>query len=160
MNQLFTLLNRYNRREQVALLSLALAAVLFLVWALVLAPIQSKRNQLAAVNTAATQALGKVQIMTAQIQQLRSMGAQGDSGENISGLVDTSLRESGLTMTGFQPGAGGEVRVRLDRANYAALMQWLYEIEEKHHISVRDLSIASTNDPGMVTVNVRLQKSQ
>jgi general secretion pathway protein M len=160
MNQLFTILNRYNRREQVALLSLALAVALFLVWALVLAPIQGKRNQLAAANTAATQALGKVQIMTAQIQQLRTMGAQAASGENISGLVDASLRENGLTMTGFQPGAGGEVRVRLDRANYSALMQWLYEVEEKHRINVRDLSIASTNDPGMVTVNVRLQKSQ
>lgn len=160
MNQLFLLLNRYNRREQVALLSLALAVAVFLVWALVLAPIQNKRNQLAVANTAATQTLGKVQIMTAQIQQLRAMGTQGNSGDNISGLVDSSLRENGLAMTGFQPGVGGEVRVRLDRANYSTLMQWLYEIEEKHHINVRDLSIAATNDPGIVTVNVRLQKSQ
>ena len=160
MNQFFALLNRYNRREQVALLSLALAVAIFLVWAIVLAPIQSKRNQVAAANTAATQTLGKVQLMTAQIQQMRSMGAQAGSGDNISGLVDSSLRENGISMTGFQPGTGGEVRVRLDKASYSALMQWLYDIEFKHGINVRDLSIASTNDPGVVTVNVRLQKSQ
>jgi len=160
MNQLFAILNRYPRREQVALLSLALAVVLFIVWIAVLAPIQKKRNQLAAANTAATQTLGKVQLMTAQIQQLRAMGAQSASGDNISGLIDSSLRDNGITMTGFQPGTGGEVRVRLDKASYSSLMQWLYEVEFKHRISVRDLSIASTNDPGIVTVNVRLQKAQ
>lgn len=159
MNQFFALLNRYNRREQVALLSLGLAVVLFLVWALLLSPIQNKRNQVAAANTAATQTLGKVQLMTAQIQQMRNMGAQAGSGDNISGLVDSSLRDNGITMTGFQPGTGGEVRVRLDRASYASLMQWIYELEFKHRISVRDLSIASTNEPGVVTVNIRLQKS-
>lgn len=160
MNQLFAMLNRYNRREQVALLSLGIAVAIFLVWALVLAPIQNKRNLLASANTAATQTLGKVQIMVAQIQQMRAMGAKGGSGDNISGQVDSSLRENGLTMNGFQPGANGEVRVRLDNASYSSLMQWLYELETKYRISVRDLSVAATNTPGVVTVNVRLQKSQ
>jgi len=62
-------------------------------------------------------------------------------------------------MSSFQPGANGEVRVRLDRAGYAPLMQWLYAIEFKQGIRVSDLSIASTNDPGQVMVNLRLQKN-
>lgn len=157
MNQLLTLLNKYNRREQIMLLACALAVAIYLLWLVVLSPIQSKRDQLLAANTASTQALGRVQIMAAQIQQLRSQGASaGDV--NISGVIDSSLRANGLSMSGFQPGANGEVRVRLERAAYPALMQWLYEMEFKQGITVSDLSIAATNDVGQVTVNLRLQK--
>nr|WP_324259853.1 type II secretion system protein M [Cellvibrio fontiphilus] len=157
MNQLFTLLNKYNRREQLMILVCALAVALYLLWFVVLSPIQNKRDQLLAANTASTQALGKVQIMAAQIQQMRSEGANTNAG-NISGVIDSSLRANGLSMSGFQPGANGEVRVRLERAAYEPLMQWLYEMEFKQGISVSDLSIAATNDVGQVTVNLRLQK--
>ncbi|MFC3115682.1 type II secretion system protein GspM [Cellvibrio fontiphilus] len=157
MNQLFTLLNKYNRREQLMILVCALAVALYLLWLVVLVPIQNKRDQLLAANTASTQALGKVQIMAAQIQQMRSEGANTNAG-NISGVIDSSLRANGLSMSGFQPGANGEVRVRLERAAYEPLMQWLYEMEFKQGISVSDLSIAATNDVGQVTVNLRLQK--
>lgn len=157
MNQIFTLLNKYNRREQMMLLACALAVTAYLLWLVVLAPIQNKRDQLLVANTASTQALGRVQIMAAQIQQMRSQGNTANAG-NISGVIDSSLRANGLSMSGFQPGANGEVRVRLERAPYEALMQWLYEMEFKQGISVSDLSIAATNDIGQVTVNLRLQK--
>ncbi|AQT61547.1 type II secretion system protein GspM [Cellvibrio sp. PSBB023] len=157
MNQIFTLLNKYNRREQMMLLACALAVSVYLLWLVVLGPIQSKRDQLLAANTASTQALGRVQIMAAQIQQMRDQGTTASSA-NISGAIDSSLRANGLSMSGFQPGANGEVRVRLERASYESLMQWLYEMEFKQGISVSDLSITATNDVGQVTVTLRLQK--
>ncbi len=157
MNQILTLLNKYNRREQMMLLACALAVSAYLLWLIVFAPIQNKRDQLLTANTASAQALGRVQIMAAQIQQLRSQGTSTGS-TNISGVIDSSLRANGLSMSGFQPGANGEVRVRLERASYESLMQWLYEMEFKQGISVSDLSIAATNDVGQVTVNLRLQK--
>lgn len=159
MNQLLNLLNKYNRHEQMLILGCGVLVVLYLLWLLVLAPIQNKRDQLLTANVASTQTLGRVQIAAAQIQQFRTAGA-GVSTENISGLIDTTLRSHGLAMSGFQPGANGEARVRLDRAAYGALMQWLYEIEAKQGITVSDLSIATTNEPGQVSVNLRLQKSR
>jgi general secretion pathway protein M len=158
INQLLALLNKYSRRDQMLILGCAVAVAVYLIWLVVLTPIQNKRDQLLAANVASTQTLGRVQIAAAQIQQARNAGAN-ISNDNISGLIDTSLRANGLSMSGFQPGANGEVRVRLDRAGYAPLMQWLYEIEFKQGIRVSDLSIAATNDPGQVTVNLRLQKT-
>lgn len=159
MNQILNLLNKYNRREQMMILGCAVALGLYLVWLVVLTPIQKKRDQLYLANTSSTQTLGRVQILSAQIQQLRSQGAAG-ANENINGLIDSSLRANGLQMSGLQPGSNGEVRVRLDRAAYQPLMQWLYELEYKQGLTVTDLSLASTNDPGQVTVNLRLQKGQ
>jgi len=159
MNQLLNLLNKYNRRDQMLILACSLIVVLYLLWLMVLTPIQNKRDQLLAANVASTQTLGRVQIVAAQIQQLRTAGASAST-ENLSGLIDSTLTANGLSMSGFQPGANGEARVRLDRAGYEPLMQWLYEIEFKQGIAVIDLSIATTNDPGQVTVNLRLQKAQ
>jgi len=158
MNQLLNFLNKYNRREQMLILGCGLVVLVYLLWLLVLAPIQNKRDQLFAANTASTATLGRVQVVVAQLQQMQSRGASSGD-ENISGLIDTTLRANGLSMSGFQPGSNGEARVRLDRAAYQPLMQWLYELEFKQGITVSDLSIASTNDPGQVTVNLRLQKA-
>jgi general secretion pathway protein M len=159
MNQFLSFLNKYNRREQMLILACGLAVTIYLLWLVVLVPIGNKRDQLFNANTASTQTLGRVQIAAAQITQFRNQGASAGS-ENISGVIDTTLRANGLAMSAFQPGANGEARVRLDRAAYEPLMQWLYEIEFKQGISVSDLSIAATNDPGQVTVNLRVQKSQ
>ena len=158
MNQLLNFLNKYNRREQMLILGCGLAVVIYLLWLIVLVPIQNKRDQLLAANIASTQSLGRVQIAAAQIQQFRSAGASGST-ENISGLIDTTLRANGLSMSNFQPGSNGDVRVRLDRAAFGPLMQWLYEIEFKQGITVSDLSIVSTNDPGQVTVTLRLHRA-
>ncbi len=158
INQLLALLNKYSRRDQMLILGCSVAVAVYLIWLVVLTPIQNKRDRLLAANVASTQTLGRVQIAAAQIQQARNAGASV-SNENINGLIDSTLRANGLSMSSFQPGANGEVRVRLDRAGYAPLMQWLYAIEFKQGIRVSDLSIASTNDPGQVMVNLRLQKN-
>lgn len=158
MNQLLSFLNKFNRREQTMILGCGLAVILYLLWLLVFVPIEKKRDQLLSANTATTQTLGRVQIAAAQIQQARARGASAST-ENLSGLVDTTLRANGLSMSGFQPGANGEVRVRLDRANYESLMQWLYDLEFKQGVRISDLTIAATNEPGQVTVNLRLQRA-
>jgi general secretion pathway protein M len=159
MNQLFVVLSRYNRREQMLLLAMGALVVIFLLWVLLLSPLNHKRNQVVVANTAATQTLGKVKLMAAQIQQRRDQGGQASSGDNINQLIDTSLRANGLAMTSFQPGAAGEVRVRLDSASYQPLLQWLYEIEYKHGVNVLDLTVAALNDPGQVSVSLRLRKA-
>ncbi len=159
MNDIYAFLNRYSRRDQLAILSLALVVALYLGWLLIVSPVQKKRDQLYSANQAATQTLGKVQLMVAQIKQARAQGANPANVGNINALIDSSLRANGLSMSGFQPGAGGEVRLRLERAPYDALMAWLYDMEIKRGVTVKDLSIAATNDTGIVTVNLRLQQA-
>jgi len=159
MNQLWTFLNQYNRREQTMLLGLGLIIAVYLVWLVIISPIYHKRDNLIRGNLVASESLAKVQMMSAQIQYLRSQGAQAHAGENISGLVDSSLRANGLKMDGFQPGPTGDVRVRLEMARYDALMQWLYDLENRHGVSILELSLAESRDAGLVTANIRLQKN-
>ena len=156
MNQLLASLSRFNRREQTILLVGAIAILLYVLWVALLAPLQHKRDRLMETNVATEQSLGKVKLLARQLENISQQS--GHVGENITGLINSSLSENGLSLSGLQPGAGGEVRVRIDKANSDAMMQWLYDLETKHHIAIHDLSITSSNDPGQVAVNVRLVK--
>jgi general secretion pathway protein M len=160
MNPLLKSLARYNRQEQAAILVGALALALALVWLLLLAPLQHKRDQLLTTNVATVQALGRVQLLASQIKTLSEQSAQaGASSDSIIGVINTSLSDNSLAMSGLQPSANGEVRVRIDKAAADAVLQWLFELETKHHLSVRELSITTLNSPGQVAVNVRLVKA-
>ncbi|WP_049723156.1 type II secretion system protein GspM [Gilvimarinus polysaccharolyticus] len=162
MNKLFEALARYNRREQTILLVGALAIVLYVLWMAVLSPLQAKREQQIMTNASTSASLARVKVLAGKVQQgKRDSTAQSNNNTgNISQLIDTTLQANGLRMSGFQPGTRGEVRVRLDDVNYSAFMQWLYDIEYQHSISILDLSMAASSKPGKVTANVRLSGGQ
>lgn len=160
MNAVFNWLSRYNRREQTLLLIGAVGVLLFVFWKAVLVPVGDWKAQQMMSNRAVSQALGRVELLAAQIEQARRTAeSAGDGGGNLSALVDSSLRSNNLSMSGFQPGTGGQVRVRLDEVPYARFMQWLHDMEYQHGVSVVDFSMAGTSTEGRVTVNIRLQKN-
>src|SRR5690606_17421771 len=111
-------------------------------------------------NTNATQSLGRVKILAARLEQARNQGASpNQGGENLSQLVYTSLQANGISISQFQPGTAGEARVRLDKVAYEPLMQWLDDRESRHQVVMRERSLVTNNDRGLVSVSVRLFKS-
>ena len=158
MNKLLNTLAQFNRREQTMLLACALAIFLWLLWMLVLAPLQHKRDSLTVTNVATEQSLGRVRLLATQIEQMSHQTNQAASGENIIGVIDASLRANSLQMGSLVPGANGEVRVTINKTNADNIMQWLYDLEVKDHIAVRDLNITTATEPGQVAVSARLAK--
>lgn len=159
MNTFVSKFSQLNRRDQAALLICGIVVGIYLLWALLLNPLAEKRATQLQNNTAASLSLGRVKMLTAQLEQSRQQErVNPNTATNISQLVYSSLQENGITLSQFQPGTAGEARIRIDRTPYEPLMQWLYEIEFKHQVTIRELSIGGSNDPGLVTVNIRLQK--
>lgn len=159
MEALFKILAPYNRREQTLLLSGAIVIALYLLWMIVLSPLSAQREKLLNANNATEQSLGRVQLLAQQVKTLSQQNlAVSTSGGDLSGVVNSSLQENGLSMSGLQPGVGGEVRIRIDKAAAEPVLQWLYDLENKHHIVIKELSITAGNEAGQVAVNVRLFK--
>lgn len=158
MEKLLSSLSQFNRREQAALLGGALLVALLVLWLVLLSPLNHKRDLLLQTTTGNQQALGRVQLLASQLQNLGRQSNQAAASGDISGLIDASLRDNGMTMSSFIPGTGGEVRVRIDKVASEPAMQWLYDLETKYHIAIRELSITATNDPGQVSINLRLVK--
>lgn len=159
MDKLLASLSKFNRREQTILLVGALAIALYLIWLVILSPLQKKREALLLTNTATEQSLGRVRLLARQIEVQSQQSTQsGGSNENVIGVIDASLRNNGLTMGSLVPGAAGEVRVGITKANSEAVMQWLYDLEIKDHMVIRDLNLTTSTEPGQVAVSIRLIK--
>lgn len=158
MEKLLSSLSQFNRREQMMILTGGVLIAAYILWLALLSPLQNKRDTLLKITTNTEQSLGRVQILARQFETLAQQSNQANVGNDISGLIDASLRENGVTMTSFTPGAGGEVRIRVERITSELLLQWLYDLETKYHIAIRELSITASNDPGIVSVNLRLVK--
>jgi len=141
-----------------AILAGVLLLVLVLVWLIIIAPLSHKRDLLLVSTNANQLSLGKVQLLASQYDILNKQSSQSGNGGDLSGVIDASMRESGMNMSSFTPGAGGEARVRVDKVSSEVLMQWLFDLESKYHVIIRELSITSTNDVGQVSVNLRLAK--
>lgn len=158
MKKLLDSISHFNRREQTMLFVGVSLVLLYVLWLVLLAPLQHKRDRLISSNIATEQTFGRVQLLVSQMQNLSQQSNQsGAEGDNINGVINASLNENGLSMSNFTP-SGGEVRVRIDKANAESLLQWLFDLETKHHIAIRELNIAVSNDPGQVAVTLRLAK--
>jgi general secretion pathway protein M len=158
MEKLLSSLSQFNRREQMTLLIGALLITVYILWLAVLSPLKHKRDSLLQTTINTQLSLGKVQLLARQFEVLAQQSNHASAGGDISGLIDSSLRENGMSMSSFTPSAGGEVRVRIDKVASEPLMQWLYDLETKYHIGIRELSITASNDPGQVSINLRLIK--
>ncbi len=159
MEKLLSSLAQFNRREQMMLLAGALVIAIYLLWLAVLSPLQNKRASLLKATTATQQSLGRVRLLAGQYEALSQQSNQAnESSGDINSLIDASLSENGMVMSSFTPGAGGEVRVRIDKVSSEQVMQWLYDLEVKYHIAIREFSITASNDPGQVSINLRLVK--
>ena len=158
MEKLLSSLSQFNRREQMMILTGGVLIAAYILWLALLSPLQNKRDTLLKTTESNQQTLGKVQLLAKQYEVLSRQSSQVNASGDISGLIDSSLRDNGMTMGSFTPGTGGEARVRVDKVASETLMQWLYDLETKYHIAIRELSITAANDPGQVSVNVRLAK--
>jgi general secretion pathway protein M len=81
------------------------------------------------------------------------------SGESLLVIIDRSARESGLSsaLTGSEPGTGGSLAVRLQKAPFDTLVAWLARLAQQNGIVVDSATIDSAGAPGLVNAAVVLR---
>jgi general secretion pathway protein M len=74
-------------------------------------------------------------------------------------VIDTSARESGLgaALNSSEPSGPGALRVRLDKAPFDTLMQWLARLSQQNGIHVETASIDAAGPPGLVNAGIVLR---
>ena len=74
-------------------------------------------------------------------------------------VIDTSARESGLgsALNSSEPSGPGALRVRLDKAPFDTLMQWLGRLSQQNGIHVETASIDAAGPPGLVNAGIVLR---
>jgi len=151
---------RQSRRDQWLLLLCGGGIVVCLLYLLLLVPLQ-EHLRLAQGQTQALQiTLVQVQRLSSELKQLQHQPTVPVPAPtiNLAELVDRSLRSHGLAMRGFQPGEEGHAQLRLDNVVYSRLLRWLYDLELRHQLVIKELSLVKAATPGVVSANIRLLK--
>lgn len=157
MNELKEKWEALSQRDQLALLAMGFAIVLFLLYAVLYQPIKTKRIKAEIAVERNSQQLGEVKNLVAELENRNA--AQGSQGQrSVAEEVGASLRESNLPFSNMTPSGSSDVRIRFDSANFNNLMSWLNAMENQRGYSVKEVSINETDNEGFVAVNLRLSR--
>lgn len=148
-----------TQREQLSLLLVLLAVALYLVYVLLLSPLGQAREQLALQNKGVAESLQRVDVMVSQLMALRDSGASGRQQRNLTTLINRSTAAAGLQVSRLQPNSRGEVQVRMEAAVFDDLMGWLYQVEHRESLLVREVSITKAGAVGRVNATIRLAQA-
>ncbi len=153
-------LARFNTREQLSLLALAIAVPLYLLYMLAWSPLVSKRDDMALRNTATAESLARVDALVSQLFTLRQYGGAQRARRNMASVVNQTSAAAGLSVSRLQPNARGDIQVRFESADYSQLMAWLYEVEYGQGLIVREVSVSQTGAAGRVNASIRLGQGE
>ena len=148
-----------NQREQISLLALGLAMVLYLLYMFVWSPLDTGREQLTLQNNAIAESLVRVDAMVSQLLQQREKGASPGLKRNLTSVINQSTSRLGLPVIRLQPNSRGEIQVRFEDAAFDDVLKWLYEMEYTEGLLVRDVSVTPTGSSGRVNVTVRIAEA-
>lgn len=151
--------SQLNQREQLSLLLLGLALLLYLLYILVLSPLESQREQLIAQNSAVTQSQGHVDAMVSQLLQLRQGGAKAGAKRNLTSVINQSTSRLQLPVMRLQPNSRGEIQVRIENASFNDVLKWLNEMEYTESLLVREVSVTPAASAGRVNITVRIAEA-
>lgn len=147
----------FTGREQVSLLALAAALVIFLAYQLLWSPLSAARDDMQQRNAATAESLQRVTVMVSEITRQREAGGGGRSGgRSVTALVNQSALQQGLAVTRLQPNSRGEVQVRFEAAAFGALLRWLNQLETEEGALITELSLSESGTPGRVNATVRV----
>jgi len=150
--------NQASVRDQLALVLLSSCVALYVLYAGVLKPVAAMRDKQIRTNISQMEALERVRDLASQWVSRAGNSDGGSAGGSLVQLVENSLRENGLRLNNMQPSGSDSVRLRLESVPFNSLIGWLNEMEVQQRLQIKDLSIASSKDAGLVSVNLRLQQ--
>ena len=86
-------------------------------------------------------------------------GAVANRRGNLASIINQSTGRLQLQVSRLQPNARGDIQVRLENAVFDDLLAWLYEMEFREGLLVREVSIARAGAAGRVNATVRIAQA-
>jgi type II secretory pathway component PulM len=126
-----------------------------LVWS----PLDGARDRLAEQNVGVAGSLQRVDAMVSEITRLRESGARPESRRNLTSLINQSTSALALPVSRLQPNSRGEIQVRFENAAFDDLLTWLYQMEYREGLLVREVSVTQAGSVGRVNATVRIAQA-
>ena len=97
----------------------------------------------------------------ARLTAVNPVSRQDRGNQSLLALAEQTARQAGLgnAFRGGEPAAEGQVRIRLEGAQFGALLTWLDTLESEQGIGVIEGNLERTGIPGLVTARLLLNES-
>ncbi|WP_096085598.1 type II secretion system protein GspM [Agaribacterium haliotis] len=146
-----------SSRDQMAVMALAFALIIFALFSYVLTPVQNMADSQIARVEAQQAALERVKTLAAQWKNRKQSGAASSSA-SVEKKVQGSFAKHGLRPSGFDASGRSGIRVRFDAVEYVKLLGWLYDLELQQGMKMKDINLAASSDVGRVSASILIQK--
>ena len=146
-------------RDQVAIVALLVAIILYVLVGMIYQPLQEKQAQLSVANESASEDLRWMLNAVAQYKAVPTSQGSAQAGGSLSQVIDASVRRAGLKIKRFQPSGDKQAQVWLENVPYAAAMTWLNELEVERGYSIDSASVTAASQSGHVNIRIRVAKS-
>ncbi|WP_045856907.1 type II secretion system protein GspM [Teredinibacter purpureus] len=150
--------NQASTRDQIALVVCGGILAVYLAYVVLLKPVTAMRDEQIRKNASQEQALERVRNYAAIWVNQGTKKKSASNKGSIVEVVDSSLRQNNLKLSGMQPSGSDDVRIRLEQVAFDNLLAWLYQIEVTQRIQVKDISVATGSSTGLVSANLRLHR--
>lgn len=138
-------------REQRLVLAMSALIIVFIIYSLIWQPLNTNLEK-AEQKLARQQALlSWVQENTAQYQQAARGGTKKSSGGSLSGVVNSSARQAGITIARIQP-QGDDIQVWIDEVAFSTMLTWLDGLNANRGIQVKNIDMVASDAAGSVKV--------
>ncbi|MEY3017461.1 MAG: hypothetical protein RL336_596 [Pseudomonadota bacterium] len=143
-------------RDQIAIVALAIALLLYLMIGVIYQPLVAKQAQLVSANEAASEDLRWMLNAAAKVKAAPAKTAVKNTGGALSQVIDASIRRAGLKMKRFQPNGEKQAQIWLENVPYSAAVTWLNELEIERGYQIDSASLSAASQTGFVNVRVRV----
>lgn len=151
------------RRDQQALMVLAVALFLAILYFAIWRPAAAFHEQAESARDNAGELLAWMQANEQTIQRLGNAGAstatavnRPEDGRALMALVTRSAGEAGLSLQRFEPSGENAIRVWLENAPFAEVAAWLENLNGNHGVIIDQAAMDRASEPGRVSVRLTL----
>jgi general secretion pathway protein M len=152
------------RRDQQALLVLAIALLLGLLYFGIWRPAASFHDSAVSSQQNAEELLAWLDANRASLNRLSGSAGEPSSasadkpadGRALMALVTRTAGESGLVLQRFEPSGDDAIRVWLEKVPFGQVAGWLETLNTMNGVQIDQASMDRQNEPGLVSVRLTL----
>lgn len=147
---------QFDQREQLALLILALAVGVFVLYRGLYQPLDNRRDARVLENQRLLTVLSEVDTTASRIVSAQASASQKGGNRNLTRLINQTTANRQLQVSRLQPNGRGDIQVRLENMPFDKVIDWLHHLEKGEGLLISEVSLTQGNAAGMVNVSVRV----
>lgn len=145
-----------THRERVLLLGGGLLILTLMLWRFAWQPIQQERL---ALHEDIARYLALAQVADAVAAQGGATTSAASATVPLSQRATRSAELAGITLARLDP-EGGRLRVTVEQARFADLLEWIMALETNEAATLQNLEISRLPEPGIVSARLTLENAQ